>query len=92
MDINCCRFYPSGMVLLSGGMDMTVRIWSVETGECPRVLKGHKARMCVNFLFIRVFQKFLIWNLSVKARKFCRQLVTGPLKSGIADQENVFQL
>ncbi|KAH7694542.1 proteasomal ATPase-associated factor 1, partial [Aphelenchoides avenae] len=40
-DVNKLRFFPSGLVLLSAGMDMSVRIWSVETGECARSLKGH---------------------------------------------------
>ncbi|VDO28417.1 unnamed protein product [Haemonchus placei] len=41
MDVYKCRFFPSGLVVLSAGMDMTVKIWSVDTGLCPRTLKGH---------------------------------------------------
>ncbi|KAI6242966.1 WD domain, G-beta repeat protein [Aphelenchoides fujianensis] len=43
LDVNVARFFPSGMVVLSGGMDMSLRIWSVEKGHCARVLTGHTA-------------------------------------------------
>ena len=36
-----CRFFPSGLVVLSGGLDMTVRVFSVEYGKCVRTLMGH---------------------------------------------------
>uniref|UniRef100_A0A4W3JWI1 Proteasomal ATPase-associated factor 1 n=1 Tax=Callorhinchus milii TaxID=7868 RepID=A0A4W3JWI1_CALMI len=41
-DVNCCRFFPSGIVVLSGGMDAQLKIWSVEDGNCAVTLKGHK--------------------------------------------------
>ncbi|XP_077976991.1 proteasomal ATPase-associated factor 1-like [Glandiceps talaboti] len=41
-EVNCCQFFPSGMVVLSGSTDMQLRIWSVENGSCPVTLKGHK--------------------------------------------------
>ncbi|XP_006627858.2 proteasomal ATPase-associated factor 1 isoform X1 [Lepisosteus oculatus] len=41
-EVNCCRFFPSGMVVLSGGMDAQVKIWSCEDGTCPVTFKGHK--------------------------------------------------
>ncbi|EYB98232.1 hypothetical protein Y032_0133g1785 [Ancylostoma ceylanicum] len=41
MDVYKCRFFPSGLVVLSAGMDMSVKVWSVETGQCPRTFKGH---------------------------------------------------
>lgn len=44
-DVYTCRFFPSGLVMLSGGADFQLRIWSAETGECPVVLKGHSAGM-----------------------------------------------
>ena len=43
-EVYCSRFFPSGMVVLSGGMDMTVRIFSVEDAWNARTMKGHKAR------------------------------------------------
>ncbi|CAD6196643.1 unnamed protein product [Caenorhabditis auriculariae] len=42
MDVYKCRFFPSGSVALSAGMDMTVRIWAIDNGNCARTLKGHK--------------------------------------------------
>ncbi|XP_072257364.1 proteasomal ATPase-associated factor 1 isoform X2 [Pyxicephalus adspersus] len=42
-DVNCCRFFPSGLVVLSGGVDAQVKIWSAEDGSCPVTFKGHKA-------------------------------------------------
>lgn len=42
-DVYTCRFFPSGVVVLSGGADMQLKIWSAETGKCPVTLKGHSA-------------------------------------------------
>ncbi|KAG0431946.1 hypothetical protein HPB47_021260, partial [Ixodes persulcatus] len=42
-DIYTCRFFPSGVVVLSGGADMQLKIWSAETGKCPVTMKGHSA-------------------------------------------------
>ncbi|KAK6617917.1 hypothetical protein RUM43_014146 [Polyplax serrata] len=36
-----CRFFPSGLVVLSAGVDMQIKIWSAETGDCPVTLRGH---------------------------------------------------
>lgn len=41
-DVNTCQFYPSGLVVLSGGLDTQLKIWSVEDGSCPRTLRGHE--------------------------------------------------
>nr|XP_033804676.1 proteasomal ATPase-associated factor 1 isoform X1 [Geotrypetes seraphini] len=41
-DVNCCKFFPSGLVVLSGGMDAQLKIWSAEDASCPVTLKGHK--------------------------------------------------
>lgn len=40
-DIYTCRFFPSGIVVLSAGADMQLKIWSAETGACPVSLVGH---------------------------------------------------
>lgn len=37
-----CRFFPSGIVVLSAGADGSCRIWSAESGINPVTLKGHK--------------------------------------------------
>ncbi|KAJ1120340.1 hypothetical protein NDU88_008512 [Pleurodeles waltl] len=41
-DVNCCRFFPSGLVVLSGGMDAQLKIWSAEDASCPVTMQGHK--------------------------------------------------
>lgn len=41
MDLTAVRFFPSAKVLLTGALDFTVRIWSVESGRSAAVLKGH---------------------------------------------------
>ena len=42
-DVYTCRFFPSGVVILSGGADMQLKIWSAETGQCAATMTGHKA-------------------------------------------------
>lgn len=41
-DVNCCRFFPSGLVVLSGGMDAQLKVWSAEDASCVVTFKGHK--------------------------------------------------
>ncbi|XP_026738669.1 proteasomal ATPase-associated factor 1 [Trichoplusia ni] len=36
-----CKFFPSGIVVLSAGADGSCRIWSAESGINPVTLKGH---------------------------------------------------
>lgn len=36
-----CRFFPSGVVVISAGADGSCRIWSAESGINPVTLKGH---------------------------------------------------
>lgn len=36
-----CRFFPSGIVVISAGADGSCRIWSAESGINPVTLKGH---------------------------------------------------
>ena len=42
-DVYTCKFFPSGIVVLSGGSDMQLKIWSAETGQCATTLLGHTA-------------------------------------------------
>lgn len=44
-DVNCCKFFPSGIVVLSGGMDAQLKIWSAENASCAATLQGHRAGM-----------------------------------------------
>ena len=44
-DVYACKFFPSGMVVLSGGADMQLKVWSAETGQCAANMIGHKAGM-----------------------------------------------
>ena len=42
-DVYRCRFFPSGTVILTGGADTQLKIWSAENGQCAATLTGHKA-------------------------------------------------
>ncbi|KAH3738336.1 proteasomal ATPase-associated factor 1-like [Dreissena polymorpha] len=42
-DVYTCRFFPSGVVILTGGADMQLKVWSAETGQCATTMKGHLA-------------------------------------------------
>jgi len=41
------RFFPSGTVILSGGADFRLKIWSAETGNCAATLTGHRGAINV---------------------------------------------
>lgn len=40
--VQVLKFFPSNTVLLSGGSDMCLKIWSVEDGSCPVTIPAHK--------------------------------------------------
>ncbi|KAG7379505.1 Proteasomal ATPase-associated factor 1 [Phytophthora pseudosyringae] len=40
-DVTCVRFFPSSQVVLTGSLDFTLRIWSVN-GRCVAVMNGHR--------------------------------------------------
>ena len=40
-DVNVCRFFPSGVVVLSGGSDFKLKVWSAEDGSCPVTIAAH---------------------------------------------------
>merc|ERR1712039_349555 len=39
-------FSPDGLLVLTASDDSTVKIWSAETGECLRTLKGDSNFVC----------------------------------------------
>ena len=40
-EVYSARLFPSGVVVLSTGADMTIQIWNAGTGTCPVSLTGH---------------------------------------------------
>ncbi|XP_072037310.1 proteasomal ATPase-associated factor 1-like [Amphiura filiformis] len=40
-EASTCQFFPSGIVVLSGGLDTQLKIWSAEDGSCPVTMRGH---------------------------------------------------
>jgi len=42
-DVNVCKFFPSGKVVLSGGADWRLKIWDALAGVCGATLIGHQA-------------------------------------------------
>ena len=44
-NLSCVSFAPDSKVVITGSEDKTARIWSVETGECLQLLKGHTAKL-----------------------------------------------
>ena len=70
-DVNTCKFFPSGKVVLSGGADLRLKIWSAEDGSCPVTLKGHtggisRAR-CIVHLFYVIILLHSKWVLFASA-------------------------
>lgn len=41
-DVYLAKFFPSGLVVLSGGADLRIKIWSAENGTSP-VMLGHSS-------------------------------------------------
>lgn len=44
-EITCLKYFPSGKVLLSGSIDMRLKIWSLADESNPRTFYGHKSRI-----------------------------------------------
>uniref|UniRef100_A0A1X7TGX2 Uncharacterized protein n=1 Tax=Amphimedon queenslandica TaxID=400682 RepID=A0A1X7TGX2_AMPQE len=49
-DVDSCRFFPSGLVVLSGASDYRVKIWSIKDGSCARTLTGHTRGIISNYV------------------------------------------
>lgn len=45
MEIVCLSFDPHGMLVATGSMDHTAKLWDVETGQEIFNLAGHKAEI-----------------------------------------------
>ncbi|KAL5962875.1 Proteasomal ATPase-associated factor 1 [Taenia solium] len=39
-EVYCCRFFPSGLVVVTAGADMQLRVWCALTGACPATLRA----------------------------------------------------
>jgi WD40 repeat protein len=51
--------------VVSGSLDLTLRVWNVETGSCERVLRDHKDVGEISFDTLTIFlPMFLIYRRS----------------------------
>lgn len=57
-DIYKAKFFPSGMVVLSGGADTQLKIWSAETGLCAATMVGHKAGKSREVFYVLYIERF----------------------------------
>lgn len=69
MDVYRAKYFPSGQVLLTGGMDMTLKIWTYDEGDCARTLKGHTGSV-TGIGIIRVGKEVLSCSNDGTARKW----------------------
>jgi transcription initiation factor TFIID subunit 5 len=46
-DVEVVRWHPNCHYIATGSADRTVRVWDVRTGECVRLLAGHKGAVSV---------------------------------------------
>ena len=59
-----CRFFPSGIVVLTGGADMQLKVWSAETGQCAATMIGHRAGKILHTCII--FYNYCILSFPIK--------------------------
>ena len=57
-----CRFFPSGVVVLSGGADLKLKIWSIQDGSCARTLTGHKRGKTERLVVFKFIQFHTVIN------------------------------
>lgn len=73
-DINSIDVSADDTLFASASQDTTVKIWSVEDGECLGVLRGHKRGVwCVRF----APASFTLTKVTGLERSKCRNVVTG---------------
>jgi WD40 repeat protein len=41
MAVMAAQFTPDGQFIVSGGLDRTLKLWDIRTGQCYRTLAGH---------------------------------------------------
>ena len=46
----CVQFHPNSNYVATGSTDRTVRLWDVLSGNCVRVMTGHKVGKTCHFL------------------------------------------
>lgn len=51
-DVDVCKFFPSGIVVLSGGSDLRAKVWSAETGKSPVQLGHTRGNNCYILEFL----------------------------------------
>ena len=44
-DVDIATFFPSGQVILSAALDLTLRVWAIATQQCALTLTGHSQRI-----------------------------------------------
>lgn len=58
MDIYRCMYFPSGLVVIGGGMDMAIRVWAVDKVPAQKTFVGH-TKAVTGFGIIGVGREFL---------------------------------
>lgn len=58
-DLYLARIFPSGKVLLTGGADRSMRIWSLEEGYCAATLTGPHKGALLGAAFVERGRHFL---------------------------------
>jgi WD40 repeat protein len=43
--VGACRFFPNGNLVISGGADLTLKIWTIAEGLCAATFRGHAGRI-----------------------------------------------
>ena len=57
--VRSVSFSPDGASIVSGSRDNTVKVWSVESGECVTTFEGHSG-MCIPCRFPRMVRRLCL--------------------------------